>query len=83
MHSQLRHPNIIQLYSSAQVDQNLFFVLELANNGELFDFVSPGLPPMCAWFYFHQLCDAVEYFHKQGGCHRDLKLENLLLVRNF
>ena len=27
--------------------------------------------------------EAVEYLHSQGVCHRDIKLENLLYVRNF
>jgi serine/threonine protein kinase len=30
-------------------------------------------------FYFKQLVEGVGYCHSQGVCHRDLKLENLLL----
>jgi len=35
-----------------------------------------------ALFYFLQLIDAVSYCHTEGVCHRDLKLENLLLDNN-
>lgn len=34
---------------------------------------------LCLW---KQLCIGVQYLHSQGLCHRDLKLENLVLARN-
>ena len=33
-----------------------------------------------ARWVFLQIASALEYCHRQGVCHRDLKLENLLLV---
>jgi len=30
-------------------------------------------------FYMHQLIDSIEYMHKKGVVHRDLKLENILI----
>lgn len=34
---------------------------------------------LCLW---KQLCNGVNYLHSQGLCHRDLKLENLVMDRN-
>ena len=33
-----------------------------------------------ACWVFYQIASALGYCHRQGVCHRDLKLENLLLV---
>lgn len=38
------------------------------------------LPPQKALCLWKQLCAGVEYIHGQGLCHRDLKLENLVMV---
>lgn len=53
----------------------IFIVLELVTGGELFDkIVSEGrFNEATARFYFRQLVDGVDYCHKQGVCHRDLK----------
>ena len=51
----------------------------------MFDFIiqAKALPTKITRYYFHQAFKAVEYLHKSGFCHRDIKLENLLLDRKF
>lgn len=89
----LNHPNIVNfvemgrgslktLKASATVD---YIVLELAQGGELFDFVanSGRFKESVARAYFHQLIDALKYMHAAGVCHRDLKPENIMFDSNF
>ncbi|XP_071718013.1 CBL-interacting protein kinase 18-like [Rutidosis leptorrhynchoides] len=76
----VRHPNIVQLYEVMATKTKIYFVLEYAKNGELFDKVVTGkLKEQTARKYFHQLINAVDFCHSRGVYHRDLKPENLLL----
>ena len=36
-----------------------------------------------AKYLFQQLVDAIEYIHRQDICHRDLKLENILITQDL
>eukprot|EP01051_Picozoa_sp_SAG22_P013007 SAG22_NODE_1410_length_4481_cov_10.703788_4_plen_455_part_00 len=79
--AQLRHPNVIQLLEVIYDGELVYIIMELAAGGELFAKLSDegrfGEPT--ANRYFGQLCSGVAYMHARGVCHRDLKLENLLL----
>ncbi|KAF5782253.1 putative protein kinase CAMK-CAMKL-CHK1 family [Helianthus annuus] len=79
----VRHPNILQLYEVMATKTKIYFALEYAKGGELFDKVANGkLKEQTARRYFHQLIDAVDFCHSRGVYHRDLKPENLLLDEN-
>lgn len=80
-----KHPNIIKLFSTFQDKTNLYYVLELAPNGELLSYIRKHktLSLSCVPFYSAELVLAVEYLHSQGIVHRDLKPENLLLDENM
>jgi len=58
-----------------------YIVSELAPNGEAFDYVEAagGLSEPKARQMFTQLTNAMDYIHKKGVAHRDLKLENCFL----
>ncbi|KAG1050998.1 hypothetical protein G6F43_006767 [Rhizopus delemar] len=83
--SQLKHPHLLALHRFIQDQDYLYMIMELCDQGDLFDFVikdqeinfvrEEGL--VKTWF--HQILDAVEHMHSQGVYHRDLKLENILL----
>ncbi|KAG7010477.1 CBL-interacting serine/threonine-protein kinase 10, partial [Cucurbita argyrosperma subsp. argyrosperma] len=61
----------------------IYFVLEYAKGGELFDKVAKGrLNEDVAWKYFYQLIHAIDFCHSRGVYHRDIKPENLLLDEN-
>ncbi|KAI3678571.1 hypothetical protein L6452_37868 [Arctium lappa] len=79
----VKHPNILQLFEVMATKTKIYFALEYAKGGELFDKVSKGkLKEPVARKYFQQLINAVDFCHSRGVYHRDLKPENLLLDEN-
>ncbi|KAK6943386.1 NAF domain [Dillenia turbinata] len=79
----VRHPNVVQLHEVMASKTKIYFVMEYAKGGELFNKVAKGrLKEDAARKYFQQLISAVDYCHSRGVYHRDLKPENLLLDEN-
>lgn len=59
-------------------------VLKYHANGDLLDYVKKRkLSENVARYYFGQLLDALEHLHEQGYCHRDLKIENVIVNQNY
>lgn len=76
----VRHPNVVRLYEVMASKSKIYFVIEYASGGELFNKVAKGkLKEDAARRYFQQLIAAVDFCHSRGVYHRDLKPENLLL----
>ncbi|KAI9243903.1 kinase-like domain-containing protein [Phascolomyces articulosus] len=80
--SELNHPNILRLHSVIPTEDHIFMVMELCDQGDLFDFVVRDDPLRDETFVktmFLQILDAVQHMHARGVYHRDIKLENILL----
>ncbi|XP_012252785.2 uncharacterized protein LOC105684192 isoform X2 [Athalia rosae] len=79
--SSVQHPNIIHIYEVFENREKMVLVMEYAAGGELYDYLSERkvLSEHEARRIFRQISTAVFYCHKHKICHRDLKLENILL----
>ena len=73
----VKHKYVVEMIEVLASKTKIFIVLELVTGGELFGkIVSQGkFTEEQALFYFLQLVEGVEYCHKLGVCHRDLKPE--------
>ncbi|XP_055813611.1 CBL-interacting serine/threonine-protein kinase 7-like [Solanum dulcamara] len=78
------HPNILKLYEVMATKTKIYFVMELAHGGELFEKINRRgrFSESTARFYFHQLVSALHFCHQNGVAHRDIKPQNLLLDKD-
>ena len=78
IHKKLDHPHIIKLLTSFEDEQNVYIVLEYAHNGSLFNYLQrkKNITEKEAFVYFFQTCIGIDYLHKKGILHRDLKVLN-------
>lgn len=79
--SNLRHPNILQLYGHFHDAKRVFLVLEFAGKGELYKHLrrENRFPEWKASQYIAQMAAALRYLHKKHVMHRDIKPENILV----
>ena len=86
---QVRHPNIVKLYDVKIKPDYIYLVMEYCNGGSLLEALNSykrinGAPftEKIVQFLMKQILSAVDYLHKNGIIHRDLKLDNILLKYN-
>jgi len=78
----LRFPFLVGLLYSFQTPDNLYFVMEYINGGELFFHLQKEkkFSEERVRFYGAEIVAGLEYLHSSGVVYRDLKPENLLLT---
>jgi len=81
--NQIRHPNIIDIFSFGVFpDGRPYYVMELLEGENLEAALARGrLDPTAVFTLMDQLCQTLQAAHAAGFVHRDLKPENLWLVR--
>jgi tetratricopeptide (TPR) repeat protein/tRNA A-37 threonylcarbamoyl transferase component Bud32 len=77
----LKHPNIVQIHDSGELDGRQYFTMEYVDGGSLAQFLS-GIPQPArrAAAMAETLARAVQIAHQGGIVHRDLKPSNVLLT---
>ena len=77
----LRHPNIVHLYSVIQTEEKIYLIMEYVKGKELFDYIvmKKKLSENEACLFYQQIISGIEYLHKIKYVHRDIKPENLLI----
>lgn len=76
------HPNCIKLYEVYITPRKVYLVTELVTGGELLDRVTEkgNYTEKDAANLIRQILDGVAYLHQIGIVHRDLKLENMIMM---
>ncbi|XP_059468439.1 SNF-related serine/threonine-protein kinase [Neocloeon triangulifer] len=82
----VQHPNVVRLYEVIDTQTKLYLILELADGGDLYDYImryEDGLGEDKARNYFRQIVHAISYCHKLHVVHRDLKPENVVFFEQL
>lgn len=80
--ARLQHPHILPLYDYGVQDDILYLVTAYVQGGSLNDLIDRGklpLPEIAR--ILKQVAAALDYAHRQGVIHRDIKPDNILLDR--
>ena len=78
--ARLRHPNIIPLYDSGEIEGALYFVMPYEEGPSLRERLRSGpLPLPEALGVLRDVARALAYAHEHGVVHRDVKSDNVML----
>ncbi len=85
VHKKLDHPNIIRFYDFIRHENNVYLILDYAENGNLYSYLHKKkiLSENEVFKFFYQATSAIQYLHENDILHRDIKPENLLLDKSF
>ena len=97
IHEKLIHPNVCMLHDygedgivtlpdGQQIKEIWYMLMEYVEGGNLYQFCKKQKKSKReenSKRLFVQLLDVIEYMHQNGICHRDIKLENILIDENF
>ena len=79
----LSHPRIVTCFGILQSEENYCMVMELCVNGSLANFLAANQAETVNWTkridFSIDIATGMNYLHKLGVIHRDLKLGNIVL----
>ncbi|XP_055855632.1 serine/threonine-protein kinase 10 isoform X4 [Episyrphus balteatus] len=81
--SEIKHPNIVELYEAFSLDDKLWMLIEYCDGGALdsimVELEKPLTEPQIAYVCKH-MTEGLSFLHKNRVIHRDLKAGNVLLT---
>ncbi len=79
----LVHPNIIVIYDTGEDEERAYIAMEYIEGDTLENLIQKGIrfPMEKIIDIIDQICEGLEYTHRQGIVHRDLKPSNIMLVQ--
>ncbi|KAE9589691.1 hypothetical protein Lal_00021569 [Lupinus albus] len=84
--SLIEHPNVVRAYCSFVVERYLWVVMPFMAQGSCLHLMKVAYPEgfeeACIASILKETLKALEYFHRQGHIHRDVKAGNILLHDN-
>jgi serine/threonine protein kinase len=80
----LQHPNIVTIYELAESGGAPFIAMEYLEGESLEKIIArtPALPLATKLGYIVQTCRALDYAHRRGVIHRDVKPANIVVTRD-
>jgi len=80
--AKLNHPNIVHVIDKGAVGGRYYFVMEYINGASLREVIdSEKIPLKTKLEMVVEVCKALDYAHKNGVIHRDIKPTNILIDR--
>lgn len=83
--TKVNHENVIRCYDVFEDRNYVHFVFDFCEGGDLFEYIishdDHKLTEMRAAQLFSQMMDALHYLHQSNIIHRDVKLENFLVMQ--
>ena len=84
----VNHPNIIKYYSSFLEQENLYIIMEYAENGDLFSLIKHYkrhkklFEEFDIWRIASEILNGLHYLHTHNIIHRDIKCLNLFITKD-
>lgn len=83
----LDHPAVLRLFEWYNDTENIYIVTDECAGGDLFDLLTMSserqwaLPGPWIVKIFREVLEAISYCHRKGVMHKDLKFENVMLMK--
>lgn len=81
----LRHNNIAEMHKILYLENFIIIIMEYCSKGSLYDYVAfqGRMSEQEIYNITRQILEALEFLHTRNISHRDIKLDNIVLTRDF